>query len=600
MRANPKKNDRSFNSILITGIAIACIYWVLESFMFFFLDPKANFIQHLLGPDMFETWTRILVLCLFAIFGSHIQYTVNQEREAAEALRLSEEKHRSILENIEEGYFETDLLGNITFLSPPLCRILGYPAEELMGVSTQKFTTEPAANSAETHLDKVMRTGEPTVVPDFDVIQKDGATKGLELSISQIRDGGRRPTGFRYVVRDVSERRRAEEERKRLEIQLQAAQKMEAIGTLAGGIAHDFNNILMGIQGNASLLDLRLDPAFPGREKIRNIEKYIESGTELSSRLLGFARRGKYDVKASDINGIITKSASMFGRAKKEIRVHTQLAEDVLTVEVDRGQIEQALLNLYINAWQAMPDGGDLYLTTENVSLDESFTRPYAVAPGRYVKTTVSDTGLGIDKKDIGRVFEPFFTTKPMGRGIGLGLASVYGIIKGHVGHIDVYSEKGQGTTFTFYLPASARALAEEAPPVAPAIRRGGRETILLVDDEEMIIDVGRGLLQELGYQVIGALSGQEALDLYRARQPEVALVIMDMVMPGMGGSETFDRLKGIDPKAKVLLCSGYSLNGQASKIMQRGCDGFIQKPFNLSQLSVKIREILEGPQNPR
>lgn len=585
--------DRIINSVLISGITISCFYWVCESFMFFFLAPEANFIQHLLGPDRFNTWTRVLVLCLFAIFGSHIQYTINKEREADEALRTSEEKYRSILESVEEGYFETDLLGGIKFFNGPLCRILGYDAGELRAMTTQDFTTPETAAAAEAILDQVQRTGEATPVSNYVVRQKDGTHRDLELSISLMPDAVGRPAGFRWVVRDVTERRKAEEERKKLEAQLQAAQKMEAIGTLAGGIAHDFNNILMGIQGNASLLEIRLEGGHPGREKVKNIEKYVESGTQLSRQLLGFARRGKYNVKASDINDIIEKTASMFARTRKEIRVHRQLAADIWTVEVDRGQIEQVLLNLYINAWQAMPNGGDLYLITENLTLDENYVQPYRVKPGRFVKVTVADTGIGIDKKDLGRVFEPFFTTKAMGRGTGLGLASAYGIVKGHGGHINVYSEKDHGTTFNFYLPASLRKVAAEATTVAPEIRRG-RETVLLIDDEEMILDVGCGLLRELGYTVIPARSGQEALDIYRERCAGIDIVVMDMIMPGLGGGETFDRLKQINPRAKVLLSSGYSINGQASQIIERGCDGFIQKPFNLQQLSAKLRQILD------
>jgi len=587
------KHDRMLNSILITGIAISCFYWVCESFMFFFLAPEANFIQHLLGPNMFNTWTRLLVLCLFAIFGSHIQYTIDKEREADAALRESAAKYRTILESIEEGYFETDLLGNLAFSNGPLRRMLGYGPDELMKMNTQDFTTPETAVAAEAIMDRLQKTGAAATISNYAVIQKDGAQKYLELSISLMNDHTGRPTGFRGVVRDVTERRQAEEERKKLEAQLQAAQKMEAIGTLAGGIAHDFNNILMGIQGNASLLEMRLDPGHPGREKIKNIEKYVESGTELSRQLLGFARRGKYNVKASDINEIIGKTSSMFARTKKEVRVQQQLAKDAWAVEVDRGQIEQVLLNLYINAWQAMPDGGDLFLITENLNLDENYVRPYKVKPGRYVKVSVADSGVGIDKKDLERIFEPFFTTKEMGRGTGLGLASVYGIIKSHGGHINVYSEPGQGTTFNFYLPASSRQAAAEPKPEVAVVRRG-RETILLVDDEEMIIDVGCGLLGELGYTVIPARSGQEALDIYSARKAEIDLVVMDMIMPGMGGGETFDRLKKANPEVKVLLSSGYSINGQASHIMERGCDGFIQKPFNLQQVSTKVREILD------
>ncbi len=586
-------HDRTLKSILIAGIALSCFYWVCESFMFFFLAPEANFIQHLLGPDMFNTWTRLLVLCLFAIFGSHIQYTINKEREADEALRESEAKYRVILESIEEGVFESDLSRQLTFFNGPFGRILGYPAPELRRMGIADFTTPESEAAAEPILQNIEKSGGSATIHDYTVTQSDGSRRQLELSVSRTTDITGRSTGLRYVARDVTERLNSDLEKKKLETQLQMAQKMEAIGTLAGGIAHDFNNILMGIQGNASLLEMRLDANHPGRGKIKNIEKYVESGTELSRQLLGFARRGKYNVKASDINDIIAKTSSMFARTRKEIRVRTQLAEGTWAVEVDRGQIEQALLNLYINAWQAMSEGGELYLATENLTLDESYVRPYSVKAGPFVKVTVADTGAGIAREDLPRIFEPFFTTKEMGRGTGLGLASVYGIVKSHGGHINVYSEPGQGTTFNFYLPASTREVVDQVALPDQALRRGS-ETVLLIDDEEMILEVGSGLLQELGYTVVTALSGPEALEIYTARQSEIAMVVMDMIMPGMGGGETFDRLKEINPAVKVLLSSGYSINGQASHIMERGCDGFIQKPFTMQQLSVKMREILD------
>jgi nitrogen-specific signal transduction histidine kinase/CheY-like chemotaxis protein len=392
----------------------------------------------------------------------------------------------------------------------------------------------------------------------------------------------------------VSERKEAEAEKKKLEIQVQQVQKMESIGTLAGGIAHDFNNILMGIQGNASLMALKTDVSHPGYGKIKNIETYVENGTELTRQLLGFARRGKYHATTTDINDVIEKSASMFGRTKKEIRIQTDLVPEIWTVEVDRGQIEQALLNLYVNAWQAMPEGGSLNLKTENIILGADFInkQPYKVEAGDYIKIIVTDTGIGIDKETQARIFEPFFTTKEMGRGTGLGLASVYGIIKNHGGYINVYSEIGQGTTFTIYLPASTKTITPEIETVTPTAVTGNG-IILLIDDEKMIIDVGQELLQELGYDVLTAKSGQEAIEIYSQQAAQVDLVIMDLIMPGMSGGETYDRLKKINTDVKVLLSSGYSINGQAAKILERGCDGFIQKPFNLNQLSEKIQSII-------
>jgi two-component system, cell cycle sensor histidine kinase and response regulator CckA len=594
MKNNPKKHSAFFDSIVVTGIALAAFYWVCESFMYFFLKPEANFIQHLLGPNQFEIFTRLLVLCLFAIFTSHYNYMFNKRRQADKELQASEEKYRSIVEGLEEGYFEIDLDQNLTFFNDPLCKILGYSRNELSGGNARSFTSPATMRKMDQIYSRLQKTGEPVRVTDYDAISKTGASIALELTASLLRSSSGAPIGFRGVLRDVSERKEAEAKSRKLEIQVRQAQKMESIGTLAGGIAHDFNNILMGIQGNASLMGLKTEPGHPNYEKIKNIEMYVQSGTELTRQLLGFARRGKYHAIATDVNDIINKSATMFGRTKKEIQIKMDLATDIWTVEVDRGQIDQALLNLYVNAWQAMPHGGDLYLKTENVVLDAEFvnSKPYKVEPGDYIKITVTDTGIGIDRETRERIFEPFFTTKEMGRGTGLGLASVYGVIKNHGGYINVYSEIDQGTAFTIYLPASRKKIEKQIEKTVATLALG-TGTILLIDDEEMIIKVGKELLQELGYDVLSARSGQEAIELYGKNADKIDLVIMDMIMPGMGGGETFDRLKKINPEIKVLLSSGYSINGQASKILERGCDGFIQKPFNLIQLSDKISQII-------
>ena len=283
----------------------------------------------------------------------------------------------------------------------------------------------------------------------------------------------------------------------------------------------------------------------------------------------------------------------MFGRTKKEITIHQKYQENIWPVEVDRGQIEQVLLNLYVNAWQAMPGGGEIYLETENVILYEGYAKSFSIKAGNYVKISVTDTGLGMDEKTRERIFEPFFTTKEMGRGTGLGLATVYGIIKGHNGYINVDSEKGGGTTFTIYLPSSEKEVKIEVK--TPEKLLIGHETILLVDDEDVIIAVTRDILESLGYSVRSAKSGHEAIEIYKADRDMIDLVILDMVMPEMGGGETFDRLKEINPDVKVILSSGYSLNGQAIRIMERGCHTFIQKPFTLLSLSQMVRDVLDN-----
>ena len=328
-------------------------------------------------------------------------------------------------------------------------------------------------------------------------------------------------------------------------------------------------------------------------KKLKNIEKYIQNGSELTKQLLGFARGGKYNVKSTAMRDLVTQSAQMFGRTKKEIRIHTSHLKDTWPVEVDRGQIEQVLLNLFVNAWQAMPGGGDLHLLSEDVELDDSYEMPYKVEPGRYVKLSVVDTGVGMDQATQARIFEPFFTTKEMGRGTGLGLASAYGIIKNHGGHINVYSEKGRGTTFNLYLPASDKAVEIEAHK--PRALRKGNETILLVDDEDITVEVGEEILIELGYTVITARNGLEALAAYKANAQKIDMVILDMIMPDMGGGKTYDELKKINPDIRVLLSSGYSISGEASEILARGCNDFIQKPFNMKQLSEKMRGILDA-----
>ena len=442
-------------------------------------------------------------------------------------------------------------------------------------------------------INEVRRTGEPAQVKDFEVIRKDGATRAIEFSLYLIKDNKSKPDGVRGVVRDVTEIFKAEREKKKLEKQLQHSQKMEAIGSLAGGIAHDFNNVLMGMQGNASLMLFDIDESHPHYNKIKNIERYVENGSSLTRQLLGFARGGGYEVRATDLNELIIRTSSMFGRAKKEIKIHTNLLKKIWAVEVNQGQMEMVFLNLYINALHAMPEGGDLHLLSENVVIDDGSDVNLNLKHGEYVKVSVVDTGTGINKEIQEKIFDPFFTTKEKGRGTGLGLASASEVIKNHGGLIDVYSEKGKGTTFNIYLQASDKKVMQEKELTRKILK--GTETILLVDDEEMIIEVNQEILKALGYKTMIARSGKEAVEIYKNNQEKINMVIMDMIIPGMSGKEVYDNLKKIDPEIKVLLSSGYSISGQAAEILERGCNGFIQKPFKLRELSVKIREILDG-----
>jgi PAS domain S-box-containing protein len=390
----------------------------------------------------------------------------------------------------------------------------------------------------------------------------------------------------------IIERKQAEYDKEKLHTQLLQAKKMEAIGTLAGGVAHDFNNILAGILGYAALALMNTEQSHPSYEKLKTIEQLVDSGAQLTRQLLGFARGGKYQTIPIDMNDLIVKTSDMFGRTKKEITIHRKLQDELYAVEADYGQLEQVLLNLYVNAWQAMPSGGEIYLETQNTVLDERYCLPYNARPGRYITITVTDTGSGMDIETRQRIFDPFFTTKDMGKGTGLGLASAYGIIKNHGGIITVYSEKGYGSTFAIYLPASEKEAGAEK--TVNSILSKGKETILIVDDERTNTDVMKELLERLGYTVLTAQSGKKAIELYRAHRSVIRLVILDMIMPGMNGKETLAVLKEIDKNVCILLSSGYSLNGEASKIMEMGCRGFIQKPFRIEELSQRIREALD------
>jgi len=292
------------------------------------------------------------------------------------------------------------------------------------------------------------------------------------------------------------------------------------------------------------------------------------------------------------LNQLIIETSEVFSQAKKEIKIHLELAGDLLGINADRGQIEQVLLNLYLNAADAMPLGGSLILKTKNLTHQEITNKPYIPMPGKYIFLQVNDTGTGIDEKIQKRIFEPFFTIKTMGKGTGLGLASVYGIIKGHGGYIDVESQKNQGTTFKIYLPASYKPIEKQVE--ASALITTGKETILLVDDEEIILETVVEIVKRLGYTVLTAKSGHQAVQIYSENKDKIDLVILDMIMPDMGGSEVFDIIKDMNRNVKVLLSSGYSLDGHARAIVERGCNGFIQKPYNMKSLSQKIRTILD------
>jgi len=601
-----------FASIYLFSLSV--VFFVLGTYTEYHTIAKINSINHqYLGYPEYLHLVFFLVgfLAICSIYfaekmevivlsqaNTTLEKEINKRNQTEDALRKSEEMnkelyaeakraeevYRSLLHSSADAIVIYDLEGKAGYISPMFTQIFGWTLQEVKG---KRISFVPVFEKESTMaiIKDLVEKGTPCRGFETKRYTKDGRLLDVSISASRYNDHQGSPTGLLVILRDISEK-------KRLEAQLQYTERIEAIGTLAGGIAHDFNNLMMGMLGNISLILYDTEPVNPHYEKLINIEKLIQSGSKLTKQLLGYARKGKYEVKAVNLNQIVKESCETFGRTRKNIKIYRELAQDLLAIKADESQIEQVFMNLYINAADAMPDGGDLLLQTMNATHMEMSDKRYDPKPGEYVLLKVTDKGTGIDEKIIDRIFEPFFTTKEIGRGSGLGLASTYGIIKGHGGYIDVDSEKGHGTTFSIYLPASGKSIHKTLENYEQIIK--GNETVLLVDDEEIAIDVGVQILEKLGYTVFEARSGKEAVRVFNEKRDKIDMVILDMIMPDMGGRETYEKMKEIDPEVKVLLSSGYSIDGQANEILKRGCNGFIQKPFNMKDLSKEIREVLK------
>jgi two-component system cell cycle sensor histidine kinase/response regulator CckA len=488
-----------------------------------------------------------------------------------------------MLESISDGFFSLngDLI--VTYFNAAAGRLLGRKSWEVLGHSFYKAFPQFKGSIFEKKFTQVLH--EKTALSFETHFDVKPYKNWYEVRIYPQEDG------ISVYFRVTSERKRAEEEKRKLEAQLQQAQKMKAVGALAGGIANDFNNLLSVIQASASLMLLDIDASHPHYENLRNIEKQIQQGSKLSAQLLGYAGKGRYDVRTIDINQLVAETSETFGKARRKITIHHEFAHDLFTVEADRSQIEQVLRDLLANAVDAMPDGGDLTLKTANVTHKDMGGHVHDPKPGYYVRLTVTDTGAGMDKETQARIFEPFFTTKKDTGATGIGLASAYGIVEGHRGYIDVHSEKGRGTSFNIYLQASEKKVKKTLS--LPDRLIAGTGTVLLVDDELMVLELGMKLLEKLGYTVIQAKGGREAVEIYKTSPDSIDLVILDMIMPDMGGGETYDRIKEINPGVKVILSTGYSTDGRATEILERGCDGFLPKPYTIRELSASIEEVL-------
>ena len=539
-------------------------------------------------------WVEDQTVCVFGSDGeiTHAQGSIldiTVRKKAEMRLQESEDRMQELFHNSSDIVIVFNEKGLLKFVSPAIEKILNFKPIKILGKSIFEFLHPEDIDLAIQAMDAVLNRTNTGIATELRIRKEDETWAHMEVLASNCLTNP--------AIKGIVANMREVSDRKRLEAQLLNAQKMEAIGRLAGGIAHDFNNILMGIQGYISLMLLKMDTRDPDFEKMVNIQTLVQSGADLTGKLLGFARGSRYELKPTDVNTVLAKTVNLFERTKKEITVHQEYEKKPWTVEADRVQIEQVILNLLVNAWQAMPQGGDIYVKTRNCPAAE-MTFPEGLPKRNYMKITVADNGMGMDEETRLRIFEPFFTTKEKIRGVGLGLASAFGIIKEHGGFIDVTSKPQQGTTFAIYLPTSGKKIPKEAC-VAKTILKG-KESILLVDDEISIVEVCHDILVNLGYKIHTAGSGQEALDIYKANQSGIDLVILDMIMPGMNGSETYKQLKAINPDVKVILSTGYSGSDQAQQILDNGCQAIIQKPFRVDDLSQKIREVLDPKNRPR
>jgi len=512
---------------------------------------------------------------------------VTAVKKAQDALRQSEERFKSLSENAPVIIFTLDGAGNVTYVNPAWITLLGHDRQELLGRQLSALLPEDQREEFSAMVVGLIRGQRKIAESMIRFRNKEGEERIFDFSAAVNSDEEGRITGIIGFAKDITEE-------DRLKTQLFQAQKMEAIGTLAGGVAHDFNNLLMGMQANVSLLRLENDATEQSQEKLTRIEEQIQSGASLTRQLLGYARKGKYVVSAIDVHPLIQETLEVVQRTNKNIRVHCDLKAAPAVMEADRGQMELVFLNLFVNAVDAMPRGGDLTVTTHLVHHpDGAGVWPEKVEPGRYIEIKVADTGVGMAPAIMERIFEPFFTTKEIGRGTGLGLASVYGVVKNHRGYIRVASSVGQGATFMLLFPPATTLAKKAAPVVAEAIAYPQGRYVLLVDDEAPILQYIGEMVHSLGFKVFLAGSGLEAIRLFKAHHQEIDFVILDMIMPDTDGWQVFKALKATAPDVKVIIASGYGLSEQSQSILEQGPHIMLPKPFTRGELAEAIAKLL-------
>lgn len=512
------------------------------------------------------------------------QYIVDRQR-AESALQRSEETARALLDACPYLAMLIDMQGTILAANEAMATALGHTSTALVGQCVFEPTSREWVMASQEQVQEVIRSRGPVQGEEHH------GARMFTTRLHPLPDERGEVERIAVFARDVTDR-------KELEEQLRQSTKMTAVGELAGGIAHDFNNLLAGILGEASMLKLESPPGSSAHSAAKTIEEAATQMADLTRQLMGFARRGKYQTVPVDVHESIREAASLLRRSMpKNIDLNLDLRAQNATVNGDPNQIEQIMLNLALNARDAMPDGGELVFRTAGFDTrDGSVEGVPGLVPSTYLKIEVTDTGHGIPEEIRDRIFEPYFTTREPAKGTGMGLATVYGIVINHGGAICVEGTPGMGATFSVYLPSAHKAADPKQRAVvdAPSDRK---RRVLLVDDEEMLRNVVSRMLRRMDYEVVTASNGQEAVDHYRQHADEIDLVVLDMMMPVMGGRDCFRALKSMDPEVKVLLSTGSALEGQAQEIMAEGVLGFVQKPYRMDELGKQVRQIMEnGP----
>ena len=508
------------------------------------------------------------------------------------AARRSERHYRTLFETVADGIFLVSRDEKVVEVNRAACRQLGYTREELLGMTLRQIVPPEALD----HLAETQRevAAKRFVRVDASHLRKDGSTYPVELTVSLTEVEG--APAFMAVARDVTERLRAEAVRRRLEEQLQHAVKMESIGRLAGGVAHDFNNLLTAILGNLELAKDRLQSDDGVQELLGEVREAAVSAAGLTRQLLAFSRKQIVEPRLVDLNELIARMHRMLVRLiGEDIELRSLPGPGLATVKIDPGLAEQVLVNLAVNARDAMAGGGALVIETATVTLDEEYRRSHPlVEPGEYVRLAISDTGCGMSDEVKRHLFEPFFTTKPRGQGTGLGLATIYGAIRQSNGHVEVYSEVGKGTTFKIYLPAESGAPESLTPPLDPRPVAGGSETILVVEDDARVRHIATHVLLDAGYRVLSASNGEAALAVASNHGDPIHLLVTDVVMPGMNGRQLAERLVQSHPETRALFTSGYTENIIAHHgVLDSGIE-FLSKPYTLEVLTRRVREMLD------